>query len=58
VIINANKNGKQFTKRCNFLSEAKGVQESDIDEIEAKFPGLFTREQLRGTLENYKNDKD
>lgn len=26
--------------------------------MEAKFPGLFTKEQLKGTLENYKNDKD
>ena len=39
-------------------AEAKGVQETDIDALEALFPGVFTREQIKGTLENYKNDKD
>jgi hypothetical protein len=39
--------------------KAKGVQESDIDEIIAliKSKDAFTREQIRGTLENFKGDK-
>jgi len=41
-----------------FRAEAKGVQEIDIDALELLFPGDFTREQIKGTLENYKNDKD
>jgi len=40
------------------MTEAKGVQESDIDEVDKLFPGFFTREQIKGTLENYKNDKE
>ena len=42
-----------------YLLEAKGVQDADIDAVLALFPGNeFTREQIRGTLEHYKNDKD
>jgi hypothetical protein len=39
--------------------KAKGVQEADIDfMIEQIGDGEFTRDQIRGTLENYSNDKD
>jgi hypothetical protein len=40
--------------------KAKGVQESDIDEVIALINSkdAFTREQIRGTLENFKGDKE
>jgi hypothetical protein len=39
--------------------KAKGVQESDIDEIIVSINSkdAFTRESIRGTLENFKGDK-
>jgi hypothetical protein len=39
--------------------KAKGVQEEDILYLMHEIgEGEFTREQIKGTLENYKNDKD
>ena len=35
-----------------------GVQEADIDAMEAQFPGLFTREQIKGVLESFKDNKE
>ena len=37
--------------------KAKGVQDADIDFVESQVPNLFTREQIKGVLESYKNDK-
>ena len=34
------------------------MQEKDIDELEVTFNYEFTREQIKGTLENYKLDKE
>ena len=35
-----------------------GVQDEDIDEIESLFDGEFSRQQIKGTLESYKRDKE
>lgn len=50
---------KQLKKDKKMQKKAKGIQESDIDEIVAaiKSKDAFTREQIRGTLENFKGDK-
>lgn len=50
---------KQLKKDKKMQKKAKGIQESDIDEIVSaiKSKDAFTREQIRGTLENFKGDK-
>ena len=34
------------------------MQDEDIDEIESLFDGEFSRQQIKGTLESYKRDKE
>ena len=50
---------KQLKKDKKTAKKQKGVQESDIDEVIAMIQSkdAFTREQIRGTLENFKGDK-
>ena len=38
--------------------KAAGVKAEDIDAIEKVFAGQFTREQIKGTLEAYKNQEN
>jgi hypothetical protein len=51
---------KLAKKQNKAAKKAKGVQECDIDEMIKKIGSdtAFTRDQIKGTLENFKMDKD